>query len=220
MVKISASILSADFSRLAAHMAEAERSGVVDRYHLDMMDGVFVPPLTFGPLVAGAVRPHTSLPLVVHMMVERPDRFYADFAKAGMNRLLVHVETCPHLHRDLQSIKELGMSAGVAINPGTTELLLSEILGDVDEILVMTVNPGWGGQKLIPETLEKIRRLARMRADRGLSFEIGADGGVNAETAQAVVEAGTDVLIAGSALFGHPEGAEAGARALAQAGKR
>ena len=205
MVKIAPSILSADFARLGEQVAEAEAAGA-DYIHIDVMDGHFVPNITVGPLVVEAVRQTTRLPLDVHLMIEAPERYIARFAKAGADILTVHVEACPHLHRVVQQIKGLGVKAGVSLNPATPLGSLEEILGDVDLVLVMTVNPGFGGQEFIAGMLSKIRRLRRMLDERGLKCELEVDGGINAETAPEVVAAGANVLVAGQAIFGAEEG--------------
>lgn len=199
-IKIAPSLLTADFSRLGEQVREAEAAGA-DYIHLDVMDGHFVPPITFGPLVAAALRRTTSLPLDVHLMVERPERQVEAFAKAGATILSVHVEACPHLHRVLQETKQLGCRAGVALNPGTPPSALEEVLEEVDQVIVMGVNPGWGGQELIPATLDKVRRLRAMLDERGLEADIEVDGGVKASNAALCVEAGATVLVAGSAIF-------------------
>lgn len=205
MVKIAPSILSADFARLGEQVAEAEAAGA-DYIHVDVMDGHFVPNITVGPLVVEAVRRTTRLPLDVHLMIEAPERYIARFAKAGADILTVHVEACPHLHRVVQQIKGLGVQAGVSLNPATPLGSLEEILGDVDLVLVMTVNPGFGGQEFIAGMLSKIRRLRRRLDERGLKCELEVDGGINAETAPEVVAAGANVLVAGQAIFGAEEG--------------
>lgn len=205
MVKIAPSILSADFARLGEQIAEAEAAGA-DYIHVDVMDGHFVPNITVGPLVVEAARRATKLPLDVHLMIEAPGRYIARFAEAGANIITVHVETGPHLHRTVQRIKELGARAGVSLNPATPLNTLEEILPYVDLILVMTVNPGFGGQEFIPTMLPKIRRLRDILTERQLSIELEVDGGINAETAPQVVAAGADVLVAGEAIFGAQEG--------------
>jgi len=205
VVKIAPSILSADFARLGEQVAEAEAAGA-DYIHVDVMDGHFVPNITVGPLVVEAVRRTTRLPLDVHLMIEAPERYIARFAKAGADILTVHVEACPHLHRVVQQIKGLGVQAGVSLNPATPLGSLEEILGDVDLVLVMTVNPGFGGQEFIAGMLSKIRRLRRRLDERGLKCELEVDGGINAETAPEVVAAGANVLVAGQAIFGAEEG--------------
>jgi ribulose-phosphate 3-epimerase len=199
-VKISASILSADFARLGEQVREAEMAGV-DSIHIDVMDGRFVPNITVGPLVVRAVRRVTSLPLPTHLMIVEPERYVEDFVMAGSDAIFVHQETCPHLHRAIQQIKSLGAKAGVAINPASPITLLDEILEYVDAVLVMTVNPGFGGQAFIPSTLGKLRQLRTTLEERELTADIGVDGGINIETARLVVEAGANVLGAGSAIF-------------------
>lgn len=204
-LKIAPSILSADFSRLGQQVAAAEAGGG-DYIHVDVMDGHYVPNITVGPLVVRAVRRVTSLPLDVHLMIESPERYLADFADAGASGLTVHVETCPHLHRTLQQIKELGCWAGVTLNPSTPVGSLEEILPYVDLVLVMTVNPGFGGQSFIEGTLGKIRRIRAMLDDIGSDADLEVDGGIDPETTPLVVEAGANVLVAGSAIFGAAEG--------------
>ena len=199
-VKIAPSLLTADFARLGEQLREAEAAGA-DYIHLDVMDGHFVPPITFGPLLVEAARRATSLPLDVHLMVERPERQLQPFAEAGASILSVHVEACPHVHRTLQQIKELGCRAGVCVNPGTPPSALEEVLGDADQIIVMGVNPGWGGQDLIPSTLGKLRRIRAMLDERGLTADIEVDGGVKVQNAASCVEAGARVLVAGSTVF-------------------
>ena len=200
MVTIEASILSADFARLGEQAREAEAGGT-DAIQIDVMDGSFVPDITFGPGVVRALRPLVSVPLDVHLMIVEPERHLERFAEAGADRLMVHQETCPHLHRVLQSIRELGVEAGVAINPGTPLSVLEEVLDLADLIQVMTVNPGWGGQAFIPNQLEKIRRLRQMLSERGLDTPLGVDGGINPTTAPLVVHAGATMLVAGSSVF-------------------
>jgi ribulose-phosphate 3-epimerase len=204
-LKIAPSILSADFSRLGQDVAAAEAGGG-DFIHIDVMDGNFVPNITVGPLVVRAVRRVTSLPLDVHLMIQSPERYLADFADAGASGLTVHVETCPHLHRTVQQIKELGCWAGVTLNPATPVGSLEEILPYVDLVLVMTVNPGFGGQSFIEEMLAKIRRVRAMLDQLGSHADLEVDGGIDEETTPLVVEAGANVLVAGSAIFGAAEG--------------
>lgn len=203
-VKIAPSILSADFARLGEQVAEAEAAGA-DYIHVDVMDGHFVPSITIGPLIVRALRPRTKLPLDVHLMIEEPDRYIAEFADAGADILTVHVETTPHLHRTVQSIKERGVKAGVSLNPSTPVSSVEEIVPFLDLLLVMSVNPGFGGQRFIPEVLPKIARLRRMLDERGSPAELEVDGGVNESTAALVVEAGARVLVAGSAVFNQRE---------------
>jgi len=200
-VKIAPSILSADFTRLGQEVAEAKAGGA-DYIHVDVMDGHFVPNITIGPLVVKAVRRATSLPLDVHLMIEAPERYLSDFCDAGANGLTVHVETCPHLHRTIQQIKDLGCRAGVTLNPSTPPSSLEEILPYVDLVLVMTVNPGFGGQSFIEGTLSKIRRVRAMLDELGSEAELEVDGGIDEETTPLVVKAGATVLVAGSAIFG------------------
>ncbi len=204
MKLIAPSILSADFSRLGEEIRTVEAAGA-DWIHIDVMDGHFVPNITMGPLVVEAVRRLTKLPLDVHLMIETPDRYIADFARAGADLIAVQVETCVHLHRSVQLIREAGVRPGVALNPATPLATIEWILADVDFVLVMSVNPGFGGQQFIPSSLEKIAQLRMMIQTRGLSTLIQVDGGVNAGTIAAVAAAGADVFVAGSAIFGNPD---------------
>ena len=199
-IKLAPSILSADFGRLGEQVAEATKAGA-DYIHIDVMDGHFVPPITIGALVVAAVRRCTDIPLDVHLMIEEPQHQISQFADAGADIITVHIEACPHLHRVVQIIKGLGVKAGIAINPGTPLDTLEEILSSLDSILVMTVNPGYGGQTFIEETLSKIARLRAELDKKGLAIELEVDGGVNAKTASKVVRAGARVLVAGSAVF-------------------
>lgn len=204
-IYIAPSILSADFAKLGQEVVEAEHSGA-DWLHVDVMDGHFVPNITFGALVMGAIAPLTKLPLDVHLMIENPERYIPDFAKAGAHLITVHQEACVHLHRVLHMMKEHGVKAGVAINPATPVSSIREVLEDVDLVLVMTVNPGFGGQAFIPSTLRKIRELKELREELGLkNLRIEVDGGISAATAPLVVEAGADVLVAGNAVFGRSD---------------
>jgi ribulose-phosphate 3-epimerase len=199
-VKLAPSILSADFARLGEQVRDAEAAGA-EWLHVDVMDGHFVPNITIGPLIVAAIKPITSLPLDVHLMIENPERYLADFAKAGADIITVQVETCPHLHRTVQQIKELGIQAGVTLNPATSLDTLTEILPYVDLTLIMSVNPGFGGQSYIPTSTAKIMKLRKMLDDIGSSAELEVDGGVKAENAAEVARAGATVLVAGSAVF-------------------
>ncbi len=200
-VKLAPSILSADFSRLGEQVNQATEAGA-DYIHLDIMDGQFVPNITIGATVVAAIRSWTNLPLDVHLMIRTPESQIAQFAAAGADIITVHIEACPHIHRVVQAIKELRVKAGVALNPGTPTDTLNDILPTLDLVLVMTVNPGFGGQAFIEGTLDKIARL-RTRLDKeGLTAELEVDGGINAEVAPRVVKAGARVLVAGAAVFG------------------
>jgi ribulose-phosphate 3-epimerase len=201
MVKIAPSILSADFSRLGEEIKAIEAAGA-DYVHIDVMDGHFVPNITIGPLIVDAVRKVTDLPLDVHLMIENPDLYIADFAKAGADIIVVHQEATAHLHRTVQLIKSLGKRAGVSINPATPVNTLDVILDDIDLVLVMTVNPGFGGQSFIRSGLEKIAALRSEIDRRGLSVELEVDGGVKVDNIAEIAAAGADVFVAGSAVFG------------------
>ncbi|CAM5787507.1 MULTISPECIES: ribulose-phosphate 3-epimerase [Brevibacillus] len=209
MVKIAPSILSADFARLGEEIRDVERGGA-DWIHVDVMDGHFVPNITIGPLIVDAIRPVTTLPLDVHLMIEEPDRYIPQFAKSGADWITVHQEACRHLHRTIHLIKEQGVKAGVVLNPATPVSTIEPMLGDLDIVLLMTVNPGFGGQKFIHSVVPKIRELRRMLDERGLGHvEIEIDGGVNPETARLCEEAGATVLVAGSAVFNQADRAAA-----------
>jgi ribulose-phosphate 3-epimerase len=200
MVKISPSILSADFARLGEEVQAVEQGGA-DYIHVDVMDGHFVPNITIGAPVVKALRPVTTLPLDVHLMIENPDTYIPDFAAAGADIITVHQEAVPHLHRTVQLIKSHGKRAGVSLNPATPVETLDLILAEVDMVLLMTVNPGFGGQRFIPFTLEKIARMRSMIERSGRDIEIEVDGGVKASNIAEIVKAGADVLVAGSAVF-------------------
>ena len=199
MVKIAPSILSADFAKLGEEIKEVESA--VDYIHVDVMDGHFVPNITIGPLIVDAIRPVTDLPLDVHLMIENPEHYIQAFVDAGADIITVHQEACPHLLRVVQQIKQAGVKAGVVINPATPVESIEYVLEDVDLVLVMTVNPGFGGQSFIPSGLNKIKQLFDLRSEHGYSYEIEVDGGVNQETAKQCIDAGADVLVAGSAIF-------------------
>ncbi len=213
MTKIAPSILSADFTRLGEQVQALERAGV-DRFQVDVMDGRFVPNITFGALAIESLRPLTGLAIEAHLMVEPPEDFIERFAKAGADTIIVHQEATPHLHRAIQQIHHLGKKAGVAINPSTPASTLSEVLGSLQLVLVMTVNPGFGGQDFIPETLPKIRQVRNAIQERGLDCEVEVDGGMNNQTTRLVVEAGANVLVAGSAVFDSKDGICAAIRRL------
>jgi ribulose-phosphate 3-epimerase len=208
MIKIAPSILSANFARLGEEIKDVERGGA-DYIHVDVMDGHFVPNITIGPLIVEAIRPITKLPLDVHLMIENPDLYIPQFAKVGADIITVHVEACPHLHRTVQLIKEQGVKAGVVLNPATPVDTLQHIINDLDMVLLMTVNPGFGGQKFIKQVLPKIYAVSEMAKSKGLSIDIEVDGGVNNETAKLCIEAGANVLVAGSAIYNEEDRAEA-----------
>lgn len=199
--KIAPSILSADFSRLGEEIKAVEEAGA-DYIHVDVMDGHFVPNITIGPLVVAAIRKVTKLPLDVHLMISEPDRYICDFAKAGSDIITVHAEACIHLHRTVNFIKEQGKRAGVSLNPSTPLSLLDHILEDVDLVLLMTVNPGFGGQKFIKNMLPKISEMKKRLNDRGLKVELMVDGGVSLDNIADISKAGADAFVAGSAVFG------------------
>jgi ribulose-phosphate 3-epimerase len=217
MVELAFSILAADFAHLADEIAAAERGGGTI-VHVDVMDGHFVPNITFGPPVVKAARKVTKLPLDCHLMIENPDAYIPEFAAAGADMISVHQEVCRHLHRSLQLIADHGMKPGVVINPGTPVDSLIEVLPMVHHVLVMSVNPGFGGQKFLPFSLEKMAYLDELRHEMELNFRIEVDGGVAHDTVGSVVEAGAEMLVAGSAIFG-PGGAEANAKSFLEAAR-
>jgi len=200
MLKIAPSILAADFSQLAEEVKEVERLGV-DYLHIDVMDGHFVPNITLGPDLIKCLRPHSQLPFDVHLMIENPDQYLKAFIDAGADIITVHVEACPHLHRTLQVIKQSGVQCGVVLNPHTPLEFIKHVLREVDWVLIMTVNPGFGGQSFIKDCLTKIKTLVKWRQEHKLNFIIEVDGGVNQQTARLCEQAGVDVVVAGSAIF-------------------
>jgi len=199
-IKISPSILSADFARLGEEIKAVEAAGA-DFIHIDVMDGRFVPNLTVGPMIVEAVRSITTLPLDVHLMIVEPDNLIPDFIKAGASIITVHIEACPHLHRTIQNIKQLGVKAGVSLNPATPIGMVEEILEEIDLLLLMSVNPGFGGQTFILKTLEKIRTARKMIEVGQLNTYLEVDGGINPSNVKQAIDAGADVLVSGSAIF-------------------
>jgi len=206
--RIAPSILAADFTRLAEELASIE-SGGADWVHVDVMDGHFVPNITIGPFIVEAVKRSTRLPLDVHLMIEKPERYIDDFVKAGASTVGVHVETCPHLHRTLAQIREAGARACAVLNPSTPALMVEPVIGDLDQVLVMTVNPGLGGQKFIESMLPKVETLRGWIDERGLDVALEVDGGIGSETIARAARAGADVFVAGTAVFGAPDRGEA-----------
>jgi len=205
MVKLAPSILSADFARLGEQVVEVAGAGA-DYIHVDVMDGHFVPNITIGPAVVASIRPLTTLPLDVHLMIEHPERYVAEFVKAGADIVTVHVEACSHLHRLVQMIKGLGVKAGVSLNPATPLSSIEEIIAHVDLVLIMSVNPGFGGQSFISSALPKIAGTRRILDDRKLNAELEVDGGITPDNAREIVEAGADILVAGNSVFKAREG--------------
>ncbi len=214
-IRIAPSILAADFARLGEQVREAESAGA-DLIHIDVMDGSFVPNITMGPLVVEAVRRVTKLPLDVHLMIVKPEHHLEAFAEAGADSLSVHIEATPHLHRALQIIRKLGCRVGVAVNPHTSASTLSEIMHMLDFVLVMTVNPGFGGQEFLAETMPKVSQLRELAEETGRQIDIEVDGGINPTTAPLVVNAGANVLIAGTAVFSEKHSIQQGIDALRQ----
>lgn len=208
MVKIAPSILSADFSKLENEIKKVEQAGA-DLLHIDIMDGHFVPNLTFGPPVVSSIRKVSKLPFDVHLMVNNPDAFLSEFVRAGADMITIHAETAPHLHRLLQTIKDYGIRSGIALNPSTSISVVEEVLDMTDMVLIMSVNPGFGGQKFIPSSISKIARLKKMIEDRNLNIDIEVDGGITQQNAQPVIQAGANILVAGSAVYGAADMADA-----------
>jgi len=216
MVKLAPSILSADFARLGEQIEEAVKAGA-DYIHVDVMDGHFVPNITIGAPVVAAIRPLTSLPLDVHLMIERPERYISDFVKAGADIITVHIEASPHCKSTIKAIKEMGARAGVSFNPATPLSAADEVIHHVDLVLMMSVNPGFGGQPFIPETLPRIEQMRKMIDSRKPGVELEVDGGINAENAPEIVQAGADVLVAGNSVFRAEEGISGAMQRLREA---
>ena len=216
MIKIAPSILAADLLRLGEQIKAVERAGA-DRIHIDIMDGQFVPNISLGVPVVEAIRRATSIPLETHLMIQQPERYIETFIRAGADHVIVHQEASPHLNRTVQSIKRLGKKAGVALNPSTPAVMLEEVLDDLDLVLIMTVNPGFGGQHFIDQTLRKIGQVRVQLDARNRACELEVDGGIDIETVPKVVEAGARVLVAGTSIFARPGGPEAGLKSLLRA---
>ncbi|EGA89491.1 ribulose-phosphate 3-epimerase [Planococcus donghaensis MPA1U2] len=217
MIKIAPSILAADFAKLGEEVVEVEKAGA-DWIHVDVMDGHFVPNISFGAIVLNAIRPLTKLPMDVHLMIENPDLYIEEFGKAGADYITVHVEACPHLHRTIQLIRSFGVKPGVVLNPHTPIETIQHILEDIDLVLFMTVNPGFGGQKFIHSVVPKVKQLSDIIKEKELSIEIEIDGGINEETIVACAEAGATVFVAGSAIYSKKDRAEA-LQAIRKAGE-
>ncbi len=217
MIKIAPSILAADFTKLGEEVLEVEKAGA-DWIHVDVMDGHFVPNISFGAIVLNAIRPLTKLPMDVHLMIDNPDLYIEEFAKAGADYITVHVEACPHLHRTIQLIRSFGVKPGVVLNPHTPIETIQHVLEDVDLVLFMTVNPGFGGQKFIHSVVPKVKQLADIIKEKNLSVEIEIDGGINEETIVACAEAGATVFVAGSAIYSKKDRAQA-LQAIKKAGE-
>ncbi len=204
MVKLAPSILSADFSKLLEDVKKVEEAGV-EYLHIDIMDGHFVPNISFGPIVMKSLKGKTDLVMDVHLMIENPDQYIESFVDAGADIIVVHEEACRHLHRTIQNIKSHGVKAGVSLNPATSLSTIEEILPELDMVLIMSVNPGFGGQSFIEASVDKIKRLKKMIDDRGLEIDIQVDGGIKATNVRTVVDAGANVIVAGSAIFAQPD---------------
>lgn len=217
MIKIAPSILAADFAKLGEEVKEVEAAGA-HLIHVDVMDGHFVPNISFGAAVMASIKPYTSLPLDVHLMIENPDDYIEEFAKAGAEYITVHVEACKHLHRTIQLIRSFGVKPGVVLNPHTSVDSIKHVLGDIDMVLLMTVNPGFGGQKFIDSVVPKIAELSYIIQERGLNIEIEIDGGITAETIVPCAEAGATIFVAGSAIYGK-EDRTAALQAILEAGE-
>jgi len=218
-MKIVPSILAADYWRLGEQVADAERAGA-DRFHIDVMDGLFVPNLSLGIPIVEAMRRGTKLPLEVHLMIDRPERYSEAFIKAGGDLLILHQEATPHLHRAVEQVQALGKAAGVGLNPATPVATVEDIVEELDLLLLMTVNPGFGGQRFIASVLPKLQRARALLRERAPSCELEVDGGVDLATGPLALAAGADVLVAGTCVFAHPGGAGAGVRALREACQR
>ena len=218
MIKIAPSILAANFSKLADEVREVEQAGA-ELIHIDVMDGHFVPNITMGPIVVEALRPVTNLPLDVHLMIENPDQYIESFAKAGADYITVHVETCPHLHRTIQLIRSFGVKPGVVLNPHTPIDTIQHVLEDIDMVLFMTVNPGFGGQKFIHSVVPKVKQLSTIIKEKGLNIEIEIDGGINTETIVPCAEAGATIFVAGSAIYNQSDRSKA-LQEIKEAGER